>query len=151
MKLRLSGKRIVATTLVEVVMAVAILGVFIAGIMNCFGYGFFSVELARENQRATQILLEKAESVRLYNWAQVTTPGFIPPTFMDVYDPQSSNAPGITYTGTIAVTNYPGSTSYSANIRQIIVTVNWTTGGRIPHTRSLATLVAKDGEQNYVY
>ena len=67
-------------TLVEVVMAVALLGIMTSGIFGSFRYGFFTLQLVRENQRATQIILEKVETIRLYNWDQVNLNGFIPTT-----------------------------------------------------------------------
>jgi type II secretory pathway pseudopilin PulG len=152
MKIRCTKKSEKGGTLVEVIMATAILVIMLAGLLNSFGYGFFVAQLVRENQRATQIILEKVEIIRLYRWEQVNTPGFIPTTFADVYDPQSPDAPGITYQGTLEITPYPGAgVSYAPNIRQLVVTLTWNTGGKIAHTRTLATLIAKDGEQNYVY
>jgi hypothetical protein len=140
-------------TLVDVIIAVALLGVMAGGIFGSFRYGFFTLQLVRENQRATQIILEKVETIRLYSWDQVNSNGFIPATFTDVYDPQAAaGAQGAIYSGT--VTNGPctlsPAPSYKANVRQLTVTLNWTTRS-IPHTRSLTTFIAKDGLQNYVY
>jgi hypothetical protein len=138
-------------TLVDVVMALAVLGVMAGGIFGSFRYGFFTLQLVRENQRATQIILEKVETIRLYSWDQVNSNGFIPATFTDIYDPQgAANSQGITYSGTVALANCPLGTSYAGNMRQLTITLNWTTRD-IPHTRSLATYIAKDGIQNYVY
>jgi hypothetical protein len=36
-------------------------------------------------------------------------------------------------------------------MRQFTVTLQWTNGGTIRHSRSLTTYVSRDGEQNYVY
>lgn len=139
-------------TLVDVVMALAVLGVMAGGIFGSFRYGFFTLQLVRENQRATQIILEKVETIRLYSWDQVNSNGFIPATFTDDYDPQgaANNSKGITYSGTVALASCPIGTSYSANMRQLTITLNWSTRD-IPHTRSLTTYIAKDGIQNYVY
>ncbi len=92
-------------TLVDVVMAAAMLGIMASGIFGSFRYGFFTLQLLRENQRATQVILEKVETIRLYSWDQVVnTPGFIPTTFTDVYDPQgASGSQGATYSGTVSV------------------------------------------------
>jgi len=138
-------------TLVDVVMAVAVLGIMASGIFGSFRYGFFALQLLRENQRATQIILEKAETIRLYNWDQVTsTNGFIPSTFTDVYDPQAASGnQGGTYNGTLSVAPSSLSSSYAASLRELTVTLAWNTRG-IPHTRSFKTYVAKDGIQNYV-
>lgn len=140
-------------TLVDVLMATAILGIMAGGVFGSFRYGFFTLQLVRENQRATQILLEKVETIRLYNWEQIQpTNNFIPATFTDVYDPQSATTSGrgTTYTGTVNVAPSSLSSSYAANLRELTVTLSWTTRN-IPHTRSLKTYIAKDGIQNYVY
>jgi type II secretory pathway pseudopilin PulG len=140
-------------TLVDVIMAIALLGVMASGVFGSFRYGFFTLQLLRENQRATQILLEKVETIRLYSWDQVNTPGFIPTNLpLEVYDPQAPlGQQGVTYYGTVtAPANVPFNTSYSTNMRQVTVTLTWATRN-VPHTRSLTTYIAKDGIQNYVY
>jgi type II secretory pathway pseudopilin PulG len=139
-------------TLVDVVLAVAVLGIMASGIFGSFQYGFFTLQLVRENQRATQIILEKVETIRLYSWDQVTsTNGFIPATFPDVYDPQApAGAQGTSYNGTVTIAPCPLSSSYAADLRQLTVTLSWTTRD-IPHTRSVTTYIAKDGIQNYVF
>ena len=153
MKIRCSRKSELAMTLVEVVVATAVLAIAVAGIVTSFGYGFYVTELARENQRATQILLENTETIRLYNWTQVNSNGFIPSTYTNVYDPQDPVHPGITYYGTVSQAGFGNVTaSCQGKVVQFIFTLNWTNAlSRIPHTRTLATLVAQDGEQNYVW
>ena len=144
-----------AGTLIEVVVATVIIAIAGAGIIGSINYGMFVAQLARENARATQIILEKLESIRLYNWTQVTNAGFVPATFTDVYDPQApTNFQGAIYNGTMTVADpvFGGSTpSYANNMRQFTVSVTWMTNGRITHNRSLSTYVSKDGLQNYVY
>ena len=152
MRIRCAKKPESGITLVDVVMAVALLGVMASGIFGSFRYGFFTLQLVRENQRATQIILEKVETIRLYNWDQIQpTNNFIPATFTGRVRPAGRvGAQGTTYTGTVTVANCPLGSSYAANLRQLTVTLSWTTRD-IPHTRSLTTYIAKDGIQNYVY
>ena len=139
-------------TLVEVVIAVCILAIMGGGIISSINYGLFMMRLARENARATQIILEKLETIRLYSWSEVTNASYIPDTFTDVYDPQAPvNNQGAVYNGTMTVSNVNFSASYSTNMRQFTVTLQWTTAGRINHNRSMSTYVAKDGLQCYVY
>jgi type II secretory pathway pseudopilin PulG len=138
-------------TLVDLVMAIAVLGTMSSGIFGSFRYGFFTLQLVRENQRATQVILEVVEEIRLYNWDQVNTSGFIPATFTEVYDPQAtSSSKGVTYNGTVTVAPCSLSSGYAANMRELTVTLSWITQG-ISHTRSLTTFIAKDGIQNYVF
>ncbi len=141
-----------AVTLVEVVTAVAVLGVLAMGILGAARYAFFTLTLLRENQRATQIMLEKCETIRLYSWSQVNSNGFVPATFTDIYDPQApTNSRGLTYYGTLTITNFPFVASYGTNLRELVVTLQWTNGTDLRHDRKVATYIARDGIQNYIY
>jgi type II secretory pathway pseudopilin PulG len=155
MKIRLAKRPNSAGTLVEVVVAISILAVVGAGVLGSFKYGFFAMSMVRENQRATQIMLAKVETLRLYRWDQVVySNNFIPATFTDVYDPQAPTGfQGTTFNGYVAISNCPApisTKSYATNMRQCTVTLNWTTGN-IPRSRSVTTYIARDGVQNYVY
>jgi len=152
MRIRCTQKPEKGITLVDVIMAIALLGVMASGVLGSFRYGFFTIQMVRENQRATQILLEKVETLRLYSWDQVNKPGFIPANLPpEYYDPQAATgARGTVYNGAVTIANCPLSSSYATNMRQITVTLAWTTRN-IPRTRSLTTYIAKDGLQNYVY
>lgn len=141
-------------TLMEVVMATGIIAITGAGVISSINYGLCIMRIARENQRATQVMLEKLEAIRLYNWTQVTNTGFVPSTFTASYDPTSSTALGTTYYGTMSVTvpAFIGTTpNYSANLRQFNVSLAWTNANGLSHVRSLSTYVAQNGVQNYVY
>lgn len=151
MKLHYKANPEAASSLAEVLCAVAILGICAAGLMGVVANGFFTIQLARENQRATQILMEQTEMIRLYNWDQVNIPGFIPTNFTVRFDPQATNGGGgATYTGSVTITDAPFSAGYAANIKQLTLNLSWT-AKNLPRTRSLTTLVSKDGLQNYVY
>jgi len=141
------------TTLAEVLIATVILAISTAGVMAAIFTGFFTVGRTRENQRATQIILEKVETLRLYSWTQVTSNGFIPTTFSQSFDPQASQgAQGIVYHGTLAISPFPFSgASYRDKMRQVTVTLSWTSERNLARTRSFVTYIAKDGVQNYVY
>ncbi|MEY2429369.1 MAG: hypothetical protein QOJ40_2254 [Verrucomicrobiota bacterium] len=152
MIIRCAKKRFqAATTLVDVILAVGIIAIMAGGMVGSITYGFYVMQMARENQRATQIILERIEAIRLYNWSQVTDPTFIPSTFIDVYDPQAaSNAQGVIYYGTLTKSGVPFTNSYSANMVQLTLGLTWRTRN-ITRSRSLTTYIAKDGIQNYVY
>lgn len=136
-------------------MATGIIAVTGAGVISAINYGLCIMRIARENQRATQVMLEKLEAVRLYNWTEVTNSGFIPSNFTAAYDPTSAtNMQGITYYGSlsVAIPNFNGTVpNYSSAIRQFTVSVSWTNSGGLAHTRTLSTYVAQNGMQNYVY
>ncbi|HZR17020.1 MAG TPA: type II secretion system protein [Verrucomicrobiae bacterium] len=155
MRIRLSKKLTRGMTLVEVVIATGIIAITGAGVIGSIDYGLCIMRIARENQRATQVLLEKLEAIRLYNWSQVTNSGFVPTSFTAPYDPTaSSGSQGTTYYGSMSVSlpAFTGTTpNYAASIRQFNVSVTWTNLGGLTHTRSLSTYVAQNGVQNYVY
>jgi Tfp pilus assembly protein PilV len=141
-----------AFTLAEILVSMVTISIGAAGLMACFGYGFFTIELIRDNQRATQIMLEKVETLRLYSWDQVNSNGFIPATFTATYDGTTNlnGSSGTIYTGALAITTFPYNTSYSNKMRQLTITLNWNTKN-VARTRTLTTYLAKDGIQNYVY
>ena len=155
MKIRCTKKSIYAMALAEVVMATAIVAILGGGVVSSINYGLFVMRIARENQRATQVMVERLESIRLYNWDQVIAGNFIPTSFTENYDPSAiTNGQGVTYYGTLTVgpAVFSGATpAYSANMREFTVTLQWTNASRVPHFRTLSTYVAKNGIQNYVY
>jgi len=154
LKIRPAKTTVAAGTLVEVVIAVALLALVAGGVLGSFKYSFFEMGIVRENQRASQILLAKLETLRLYNWDQVRSNGFMPASFTDVYDPQAPvGNQGAGYTGFVSISNMPAAfstKSYYTNMRACTVVVTWRTGA-LSHRRSVTTYIAKDGIQNYVY
>ena len=62
-------------TLIEGIMGVGIMGVLFVSLYTGMTTGFGVVRMARENLRATQVLQEKFETIRLYTWEQINTPG----------------------------------------------------------------------------
>jgi len=141
-------------TLAEVVIAVGILGISFVSLYAGMSAGFAMTQVSRENLRATQIMVEKMEGIRLFNWNQMFASNMIPPTFTTRYYPAvgGSNATGVTYDGTITVTNAvlnPAPT-YVGNLRFVTVGIEWTSGD-IPRGRSMTTMVSKNGMQNYVF
>lgn len=142
-------RKIAAFSIIEVTVGMGVVGTSMAALFSGFTTGFFTMQMARENLRATQIMLEKTETLRLYSWEQINTPGFIPAAFTNSYDPNAQNK-GVNYAGTLTVANAPISSSYSNNMKQVTVTVNWTTGS-LNRSRSLTTYVARNGLQSYIY
>lgn len=130
--------------------ATGILGLVVvalfAGITMCFS----TVQLSRENVRATQILQDKMESIRLYNWDQINTSGFVPASFVEPHYPGGSTNSGVYYTGTMKIEPAPITESYSNDLRSVTVAINWTSDG-VLRTRDMQTYVSRYGIQNYVY
>jgi prepilin-type N-terminal cleavage/methylation domain-containing protein len=141
-----------AFTIVEVSVSMAILGIVVLAIYGALSSGITTIRMARENLRATQILLEKMEGIRLYTWEQLNSPGFIPTNFIVPYDARATNtnSAGVLYYGRISIGNITNTTTYADAMRQVVVTLDWTTG-TIPRTRSIQTYVSQAGIQNYLY
>lgn len=136
-------------SLTEVTVGMGVIGMSVVALFSGLTNGFFSVQMARENLRATQILIEKMETLRLYSWDQINTPNFIPAAFTAPYDPNSANQ-GVTYQGSVSITNAPVASSYSNDMKMVTVTLNWTTGS-LNRSRQLTTYVARNGLQTYIY
>ena len=144
------AKRQAAFSLVESTVALGVLGTTATAMLTGLTSGFFTMQLARENVRATQILLEKVETIRLYDWDQINSNGFIPPTFTSYYDPNSSNSLGLVYQGTMSISAAPVTNTYADSLRQVTVSLNWKTGN-LNRSRTFTTFIARDGLQNYIY
>jgi hypothetical protein len=146
-----------AYTVVEVVVAVFILGIMVISLFAGFSSGFAVVQLGRENLRATQIMVQKMEAVRLYNWKEITNSAFLKPSFTDYYNPATSN--GAVYNGFISVSPNPAGipAAYANNMRAITVTLFWTNYPRKPQTniivrsRAMQTYFSRYGMQTYIY
>jgi len=145
----------VAYSLIEVLVAVSLLSILFVSLYGGMSSGFAITRVSRENLRATQILIERMEGIRLYNWNQLLYSNWIPTTFTNWYYPLCSNgeSPGIMYSGKMEITPNPTLTpvtTYSPRLASVTATVNWTSAG-VPRTRSLTTYVAKNGIQNYIF
>jgi prepilin-type N-terminal cleavage/methylation domain-containing protein len=140
-----------AFTLIEVAVTCAIIGVIFAGFYAAIGSGFSLIGLTRENLRAEQILLDKMETIRLYNWGQVNSNGFIPSTFTNSFYPSGDlQHRGVVYYGSMQITPAPLSVGYATNLKLVTVSVIWTNANQ-PRTRSMETLVSESGLNNYIY
>jgi prepilin-type N-terminal cleavage/methylation domain-containing protein len=137
-----------AFTLVEVMMGVGVMGIMLVSLYAGFAFGFAQIRIARENLRATQILLEKMEVVRLLNWDQVVKPSNVPNNFKA---PRYADRPPLDfYKGTVQVTSAPLTETYANAMRMIQIRVRWTSGG-VSRERQMTTFVAQYGMQQYEY
>jgi hypothetical protein len=140
-----------AFTLMEVVVAVLVLTTistaFYLGLSTCFSV----IKTSREDIRATQIMMQKLEAVRLCTWSQLTNFSFKEP-----YDPMGStnNSTGVYFYGTVTkgAVALP-SASYSNNMCVVTVDLNWTNNSGAPHpfSRQMQTYYARYGLQSYIW
>jgi hypothetical protein len=147
-------------TFAEVLVAAGILGFVGTSLYGAFSAGFCVIQSTRENLRATQIMVQKLEAIRLFTWSQVgDTTNYLNSTFTEVYDPlgATNSCGGAKYTGCVTA-SVPAAgelpEAYRTNMRTITVSVAWTTynGAKaIVHQREMQTRVARNGMQNYIW
>lgn len=138
-----------AFSLVEVMFSVVIVGILVIALYSALASAIPMVRSCQENEIVTQILSEKLDTVRLYNWNQINSLGrFMPSNFVVGIDPLNPNSSNY-YTGTISVVTAPISETYRDNLLQVSVKVDWVSGSR-PQSQSMVTYVAKYGLQTYI-
>jgi len=165
-KKRSGSRQFNAFTLIEVMISMAVVAMMFVSLYAGISQGLAVISTARENMRATQIMIEKIELLRLYSWDQMNAPGFIPGAFAERLMPSSTTnssttastvqglaAPsgaGTVSVGTIQLGAAPVSDGYTNAMRLATLTVTWT-NGNVRRTRSMQTLVAQRGIHDYVY
>lgn len=151
-------------TLVELLVSVIIAAILFAALFNGINMGYRIIQQERENLRATQIVVDRMEGLRLEAWGtnQLFNPSFVPTNFTDSFYPLglqgNTSSTGVVYSGTMTITPSPYTNnppSYNSNLALVVVTLTWTdavTDARtITHTRTMKTYVAQYGMQNYVF
>jgi len=153
-KARTTNRGQSAYTVAEAMIGVCVLALMLVALLAGMSSGFSFTQLAREDLRATQIMLEKMEIIRLYSWDQLNgSNGFVIPTAFSntYYPPGMGSASGITFNGTLSIV--PANLTnaeYSTNMLQIQVAVNWQSG-KAQRSRTMSTYVGQFGMQSYVY
>lgn len=143
-------RKMVAFSLIEAMVGMGIVGTTVATLFSGFTSGFFTMQMARENLRATQIMLERVETIRLYSWDQINDPGYILPTFTAPYDPEGPAGQGLIYTGTLEIRDCDVPSSYAPDMKKVVVRVNWQTG-RLQRSREFTSYISRYGMQDYIY
>jgi prepilin-type N-terminal cleavage/methylation domain-containing protein len=143
-------------TLVEVLVSAAVLAITMAIFFAGIAGGYAIINTFRQDLRATQILTQKTEAVRLCTWSQLNS---LPQTFTDYYYSlgATNSAANTLYSGTISVgvaTNISSSASYYDKVKLVNIGVVWTNNfgsHQVIHSRQMQTLVAYYGLVNYIY
>ena len=142
-----------AFTLVESMVALMVAAVMFTALYSGFIFSYAALKLDREDLRATQILLQRMETLRLTSFSAIQGG-----TLTEYYDPngQTNSSYGAAYTVTIT-TNAPTSTDmpvqpvyYMSKMLKITATATWTNANQL-RTRSLQTYASQGGIQNYIY
>ena len=137
-------------SLTEAVVALAVGGVMIVSLYSGMTSATFSMRMAREDARATQIMLDKIEVVRLCSWEQINDKDFMPSTFTAVIYPElGTNSPVISGTLEIEKVNSLPST-YKHAVALVTVSVKWGEKGKMQRSRQMSTYVSEHGITKYL-
>jgi prepilin-type N-terminal cleavage/methylation domain-containing protein len=137
-------------TLAEVMIGVFVMAIMFVGLYLGFSQGFGIIQVTRENLRATQILQEKMETIRLFTWddlAGAANPYAFTAPF---YPLGGTGSQGVIYTGTRTISSAPVSESYSNDMKLVTVQLTWTSG-KVQRQREMKTLVSRYGLHNYIF
>jgi len=137
------GLRRSAFTLVEVLFAMAIIGIVIVTMYAAIANSASWVRICQENETVTQILSEKLDTIRLYNWDQINSNGFLLTNFTVAIDPNQTNSASY-YTGRVTIVQAPIVEPYRTNLYQVTVDVRWVSGSR-PQNRSMSSFITQYG------
>src|SRR4051812_34166411 len=92
-------------TLIEALVGLTFAAIVLVSLYAGITYGMSVTEVTRENLRATQLILEKFETIRLYTWDQLQGSNnfVIPVAFTNSYavDPTTGKGSGVVYNGTM--------------------------------------------------
>jgi Tfp pilus assembly protein PilV len=140
-------------TFVESMVAILTGAVMLTALYSSLAFGYNAVKLTREDLRATQILLQRMEILRLTSFSSIKNA-----SFTDYFDPGAVNSgnPGTIYTISVK-TNAPTTSDmpvqpvyYMNKMIKVTVKATWTNSSQI-RTRTLETYASRYGIQNYVY
>jgi uncharacterized protein (TIGR02598 family) len=149
-----------AFSLIEAVIGMLIVSILTLSIYAALTTGFNTVRLAREDQRATQVLVQVMDQLRTVSWNSLTNGTSLPAYTLESFDPEKaiklgkgvSNTNALInhgYFTTITVNNATNDTTYSSNMKQITVNVTWTSLSGMRRSRDFTTYVARYGIHNY--
>src|SRR5262245_41159562 len=71
-------------TFAETLVAIWLLTSVLVSLYGAFSFGFSTIKLSQEDLRASQILLQKLETLRIYDWSKITN-GYFPTNFTAYY------------------------------------------------------------------
>ena len=128
-------------SLVEVIVAVMVLGLVVGSSIMSLRMGFSLVETSRYNTLSSQILQSEMENLRLQNWQQIssltTGPFEMESTFKD------TTARNFTTTREVLDVN--------PDLRRIALQVEWVAHNGSTATRRYVTYFSRNGLNDYYY
>ncbi len=136
-------------TLVEVMVAAAVMILAIVGMIQVIVSGSEMLDVSRKQTIAMQIIHGQLDQIRLSNWAQISTLGTTDTTLVSAGDNTASNVRFIFGTNLPAIAQGFRCTRTISTVRtdlkQVTITVTWTGSTGRTHSRSGSTYVGKNG------
>lgn len=129
-------------SLVEVMLAVLVLGLVVGSTLVAMRSGFTMIQLARDNTMASQILQSEMENLRLMNWQQL---GELPEEGEFEVDTQLDASIADRYE------RHRRIEVIRTSMKEVELTVEWTTVGGTRHSRTYRTLFSREGLNDYYY
>jgi prepilin-type N-terminal cleavage/methylation domain-containing protein len=138
-------------TLVEVLVAAALMGFGLAGAAICLQVGLRNLDVARNTTLVTQVLQDEAERLRLENWTAISAL----PAQAAILDPAPAHLAGTRFAemaqaGRISVTRSVENVPGFADMKEIVLRAVWTDLGG-SHERIIRLRYAKGGVNDYYY
>jgi len=153
-KVRRSARASAGFSLLEGVVGFGIFGICFGALLAGLTLNVSTIKYARETVRATQIMEEKLDTIRLYTWDKINTPGYISNQFYAPFFPTNSfnttQSSGVIYTGLITIATAPVTETYQTNLVQVTIDLYWPSTPQLRHAQMI-TLVGKYGLQTYIY
>ena len=141
--------RCAAFSMIEVLFAMLIVGMMVVALYAAIATSTSWLRDSQENQTVNQIMSEKLDTIRLYNWDQINSNGFIQTNFTVGNDPARTNSSAY-YTGRVALLKNPVAETYASNLVQVTVNVAWVSPTGRAQNRSMSTFVTTYGIQSFV-
>ncbi|MDD5556948.1 MAG: type II secretion system protein [bacterium] len=114
-------------TLIEVLIAIIILGISFGALAAAFSTGLMGVRAARETSTAVHAAQQEIENMRNMSFSAIQTRLF--------------TVPSINGAGTVTSQLEGGTT----DLKKVAVNVSWVSGGRRPMSVSMATYFTRNG------
>ena len=153
-------------TLPEVMVSILLTTIMVTSLYAGITSTYKIAHQTRDVARATQLMVDTMEIMRLYTWEELNTPGFVPGNFNAVLDgdyrketsadgqpktlEQYGSSGTRTANATVTIADASFTSSYSTNIKEITIVVTWENGG-LQQVREMKTLVARNRIQSYIY
>lgn len=166
-------------TLIEATISIGLLAITIGALGSGVVFGLKRATIGQEELRATQIITEKMETLRLYTWDQLKwsadyddadedaldpfdsedphvigdepSPFELPATFTAPFKAGATNSTDLSYTGSFDATflDLSDAPTYSNAVIKVDVSVSWLRNGKT-QTRTGTTLFSRYGMQNNI-